>query len=260
MTPSVVVPADPDCYVDGKVDYTRLREKSFFQSGIARLQTAFTQQRRVVLMCSEGRPEECHRSKLIGATLDTLGIPVCHIDEADHSQTQAAVIDRLTNGQLGLFGQEEFTSRKRYRPNPEAEEGRTKMIEFVTIGVYGFDATTFFAALQNAKVDTFCDIRRRRAVRGAAYAFANHQRLEARLVELGIRYLHYIDLAPTTALRGIQDACRQSQKNQEAPTPRPQLCLHCRLSIRVHGTLRQRRFRRKPGHNRPRRRPLLCRT
>jgi uncharacterized protein (DUF488 family) len=115
-------PADPDCYVDGKVDYARLREKPFYQFGIARIQTAFTQQRRVVLMCSEGRPEECHRSKLIGATLDSLGIPVCHIDEADQLQTQGAVIDRLTSGQLALFGQEEFTSRKRYRLTPEAEE------------------------------------------------------------------------------------------------------------------------------------------
>jgi uncharacterized protein (DUF488 family) len=115
-------PADPDCYVDGKVDYARLREKPFYQSGIARLQTAFTQRRRVVLMCSEGRPEECHRSKLIGVTLDSLGIPVCHIDEADQLHTQSAVIDRLTSGQLTLFGQEEFMSRKRYLPTPEAEE------------------------------------------------------------------------------------------------------------------------------------------
>ena len=34
-------------------------------------------------MCSEGKPEMCHRSKLIGATLDELGIPVLHIDEDD---------------------------------------------------------------------------------------------------------------------------------------------------------------------------------
>jgi len=115
-------PADLECYVEGKVDYARVREKAFFQAGIARLQVAFAQQRRVVLMCSEGRPEECHRSKLIGATLEAVGIPVCHIDEADQLQTQAAVIDRLTNGQLGLFGQEEFTSRKRYRPEPDTEE------------------------------------------------------------------------------------------------------------------------------------------
>jgi uncharacterized protein (DUF488 family) len=78
--------------------------------------------------------------------------------------------------------------------------------EFVTIGVYGFDAEQFFQALVAARVDTLCDIRRRRGVRGAEYAFANSQRLQERLAELGIRYLHYIDLAPSTALRKQQEA------------------------------------------------------
>ena len=37
----------------------------------------------MVLMCSEGKPEMCHRSKLIAASLIELGIPVAHIDEHD---------------------------------------------------------------------------------------------------------------------------------------------------------------------------------
>jgi hypothetical protein len=78
------------------------------------------------------------------------------------------------------------------------------MPEFVTIGVYGYDAAGFFAALQAAHVDTFCDIRRRRAVRGREYAFANSNRLQARLAELGIRYVHRLDLAPSNALRNVQ--------------------------------------------------------
>ena len=51
------------------------------------------------------------------------------------------------------------------------------MPDFVTIGVYGFDESSFFQTLQNAGVDTFCDLRARRGVRGAAYAFANGERL-----------------------------------------------------------------------------------
>ena len=43
----------------------------------------------------------------------------------------------------------------------------------VTIGAYGFSADRFFAALREAGVDTFLDIRQRRGVRGAEYAFAN---------------------------------------------------------------------------------------
>jgi uncharacterized protein (DUF488 family) len=78
------------------------------------------------------------------------------------------------------------------------------MVKFVTIGVYGFDADHFFAALANAQVDTLCDIRRRRGVRGAEYAFANSKRLQERLASAGIRYLHRIDLAPSAELRGQQ--------------------------------------------------------
>ena len=108
-------PDDPACYTDGKVDYEKVKAKPFYQQGIARLQAAFRQQQRIALLCSEGRPEECHRSKLIGASLDALGIPVMHIDESGTLQSQAEVIDSLTGGQLSLFGEPAFTSRKRYR-------------------------------------------------------------------------------------------------------------------------------------------------
>jgi len=113
-------PDDPACYVDGRVDYDKVREKEFFQRGIARVQAAHRQQLRVVLMCSEGKPEQCHRTKLIGETLVAQGMPVVHIDEHDTLITHAAAIQRLTDGQLSLFGQESFASRKRYST---AEEG-----------------------------------------------------------------------------------------------------------------------------------------
>ncbi len=80
------------------------------------------------------------------------------------------------------------------------------MNKVVTIGVIGYSADEFFAALQDADVDTLVDIRRRRAVRGHDYAFANSQRLQARLAELGIRYVHRLDLAPPESLRRIQKA------------------------------------------------------
>ncbi len=85
-------------------------------------------------------------------------------------------------------------------------------MKLVTIGVYGFDEESFFQALLAAGVDVFCDIRQRRGVRGAAYAFANSQRLQRRLAELGIRYLHRRDLAPTKAVRARQAEADQAQK------------------------------------------------
>ena len=91
--------------------------------------------------------------------------------------------------------------------------------EIVTIGVFGFAEEEFFAALQQAQVDTFCDIRQRRGVRGAAYAFCNSNRLQARLAEMGIGYLHRKDLAPTTAVRQIQheaDKANEVAKRQRS--------------------------------------------
>lgn len=74
----------------------------------------------------------------------------------------------------------------------------------VTIGAYGFDAASFFARLTQAEVDLFCDLRRRRGVRGAGYAFANRRRLQDRLGALGIRYVHSIELAPSQPIRDLQ--------------------------------------------------------
>ncbi len=108
-------PDDRDCYEDDKVVYARVREKAFYRDGIARVQAAFAKRLPVVLMCSEGKPAECHRSKLIGDSLIELGIPVMHIDEHDALRTQADVMCELTDGQLSLFGDHDFTSRKRYR-------------------------------------------------------------------------------------------------------------------------------------------------
>ena len=86
------------------------------------------------------------------------------------------------------------------------------MPRIVTLGVYGSTEAGFFAALSGARVDTFCDLRRRRGVRGVAYAFANRRRLKARLAELGIRYLHFKDLAPSQALREGQNAADRAER------------------------------------------------
>ena len=107
-------PDDETCYVNGKVDYEKVKATESYQRGIQRLHAAFLQQQSVVLMCSEGKPEECHRCKLIGATLTQENISVLHIDENDAQLTQVQVIERLTGGQLSMFGEDTFQSRKKY--------------------------------------------------------------------------------------------------------------------------------------------------
>ena len=107
-------PEDKDCYVNGKVAYEKVENTAGYRHGIQRILTAFSQQRRVALMCSEGKPEHCHRSKLIGVTLEGKDVPVIHIDENDEQRSQTQVLDRLTAGQQSLFDRT-FHSRKQYR-------------------------------------------------------------------------------------------------------------------------------------------------
>ena len=73
-----------------------------------------------------------------------------------------------------------------------------------TIGVYGLTDNEFFQRLVDNKIELFIDIRQRRAVRGSKYAFVNSKRLQARLFELQIEYLHILELAPTKEIRKIQ--------------------------------------------------------
>jgi uncharacterized protein (DUF488 family) len=106
-------PDDESCYVDGKVDYERVKSKPFFQHGLERLHEAERQGLCVALMCSEGKPEQCHRSKLIGKSLQDQRLEVAHIDENDRLVGQEDVMLRLHGGQRTLFDLE-YTSRKRY--------------------------------------------------------------------------------------------------------------------------------------------------
>jgi uncharacterized protein (DUF488 family) len=87
--------------------------------------------------------------------------------------------------------------------------------EIATIGVYGADSGGFLTALREAQVNLLLDVRQRRGVRGAQYAWANAARLEAALAAAGIGYQHLPELAPTTAMREAQyeaDAARGEGK------------------------------------------------
>lgn len=78
------------------------------------------------------------------------------------------------------------------------------MARIATIGVYGLDGAGFVRALDDAGVTLVVDVRQRRGVRGAQYAWANAVRLRRRLADHRIRYVHHAELAPTTELRELQ--------------------------------------------------------
>jgi uncharacterized protein (DUF488 family) len=81
------------------------------------------------------------------------------------------------------------------------------MIErILTIGAHGYDQAAFLAQLREAGADLFVDIRARRGMRGSQYAFANSARLQAALLEQGVRYVHARELAPPEEVRAAQAA------------------------------------------------------
>lgn len=73
-----------------------------------------------------------------------------------------------------------------------------------TVGVYGFSAEHFVAALTGHRIDLFCDLRERRGLRGSQYAFANATRLQDLLAGANIAYRHFPALAPPKEMRSIQ--------------------------------------------------------
>jgi uncharacterized protein (DUF488 family) len=96
----------------------------------------------------------------------------------------------------------------------------------LTIGVYGFSAETFLAALRGADAALLLDVRQRRGVRGPEYAWANSRRLQAALAGAGIAYRHHPELAPTTALRHLQYAA--DERRGEGKRSRTELALEYR--------------------------------
>lgn len=111
-------PSDASCYTEGRVDYNKYSQKDSYKRGIARLKNAFRQQLYVALMCSESKPQMCHRSKLIGSSLAELSIPITHIDEKGELRSQEQVIQLIIDDQQQLFDSDSKDpvsySRKKY--------------------------------------------------------------------------------------------------------------------------------------------------
>ena len=122
-------PQDVSCYTDeGQVDYAKIRHLPTFIKGIDRLEKANEQHFITCIMCSEGDPKLCHRSKLIGEALRDRGIILQHICH-DHNgkpiiKSQIDIINEVNKGLNleDLFGDvQTFTSRNVYKSVVENE-------------------------------------------------------------------------------------------------------------------------------------------
>jgi uncharacterized protein (DUF488 family) len=83
-------PADQSCYEDGCVNFQRIAEREEFKRGIEHLLADITRHR-IVLMCAEKDPIQCHRTILVSRCLKKHNIHIKHIlaDGNIEEQTEA---------------------------------------------------------------------------------------------------------------------------------------------------------------------------
>lgn len=100
---------DPSCYDKGRVQYARLARTATFREGFERLRRGAADHR-IVCMCAEKEPLECHRTLLVARALDAEGIEVAHIHADGRLEPHAAAMDRLLD-LTGLPREDLFRSR-----------------------------------------------------------------------------------------------------------------------------------------------------
>ena len=98
---------------EGYARYDTIAESASFQTGISRLIKGITLYR-IVLMCSEEDPTNCHRRLLIGRVLQEREVDVLHIRKGGIIQTEKDV--NTTRIQPDLFGNQVVTPWRSAQP------------------------------------------------------------------------------------------------------------------------------------------------
>lgn len=101
---------NPDCYVDGKVQYDLLARTPLFQEGLGRLVQG-AKKHRIALVCAEKDPLTCHRAILVCRHLESRGIQAHHILEDGRIENQDQALSRLIR-ELGLAENDLFRNRE----------------------------------------------------------------------------------------------------------------------------------------------------
>lgn len=108
---------DPQCYLDGRVQYERIAKTPFFQEGLQRVREGI-QNYRVALMCAEKDPLVCHRMILVCRHLRASEIEINHILEdgslEENSETERRLMKLLKIQELQLFESPEALREQAY--------------------------------------------------------------------------------------------------------------------------------------------------
>lgn len=115
-------PARSDHYDrEGHARYDRMADEPTFQAAVERLVSGAADHR-IALLCSEGKPEGCHRRLLVGKVLAEQGVPLLHIlpDGEVEEEREVRLDDddqaALFAGEVTAWRSTRSVSRKR-RPN-----------------------------------------------------------------------------------------------------------------------------------------------
>ncbi len=105
--------SDRSCYEDGRIVYDRLARTTAFRKGVERVMRGAATHR-IVLMCAEKEPLDCHRTLLVGQALHRQGTDVRHILADASLEPHGAAMDRLL-GQHSLRPEENLFGRQQPR-------------------------------------------------------------------------------------------------------------------------------------------------
>jgi len=112
---------NPDCYLNGKVQYDLLAEQDIFKEGIDRIHEG-SKRFRIALMCAEKDPLECHRALLVSKILYQSGVPVNHIHADASLETHEQFESRLI-ASCKLPENDMFKSREHFIAEAYAIQG-----------------------------------------------------------------------------------------------------------------------------------------
>jgi uncharacterized protein (DUF488 family) len=100
---------DPECYVNGQVQFERLARTRSFEAGIERVLNG-AKAFRVAIMCAEREPLDCHRTLLVSRALERSGARIEHLLADGRIESQADTLARLVTS-LGLDKADLFADR-----------------------------------------------------------------------------------------------------------------------------------------------------
>lgn len=101
---------DPDCYIDGKVQYDRIAQTDLYRKGISRVLEG-AERFRIALMCAEKDPLMCHRAVLVSRTLVEHSAEVNHILSDGSLEAHSHLIQRMLS-RWNLLGDDMFDSEQ----------------------------------------------------------------------------------------------------------------------------------------------------